>query len=203
MESTPSIKDIPHELIRIIVLSLEPIDFYFAILSCEMFYKSLTPLDVKKYRKSKRFPSFKYYSKNRPFKERRFLPNGRQDGIERRYYGNGKLDSIYYWSNGRQNGFERYYHANGRLHCEYHWTDGKKDGKFQTWYENGEKHEFENWEKGFPKGQHMKWTREGKVIQQNLCILGTWCIPFDFYSKLSYFWCIAGIFIYLWSVERL
>lgn len=64
--------------------------------------------------------------------------NGKENGIEKEYYKNGRLKRETPYTDGKANGIEKKYYENGRLKGETPYTDGKLNGVVKEYYETGE-----------------------------------------------------------------
>lgn len=64
--------------------------------------------------------------------------NGKENGIEKEYYKNGRLKRETPHTDGKANGIEKKYYENGRLKGETPYTDGKLNGVVKEYYETGE-----------------------------------------------------------------
>lgn len=95
----------------------------------------------------KRFKDFvkvKVISKTKEFfrgyKEYRYRPAGDfdgKDGILRKYYDNGVLQSEFVYKDGKLNGLCRTYYENGSIKSRENYKDDKLDGLSKVYYENG------------------------------------------------------------------
>ena len=64
--------------------------------------------------------------------------NGKENGIKKKYYKNGRLKRETPHTDGKANGIEKKYYENGRLKGETPYTDGKLNGVVKEYYETGE-----------------------------------------------------------------
>ena len=64
--------------------------------------------------------------------------NGKENGIEKEYYKNGRLKRETPYTDSKANGIEKKYYENGRLAGETPYTDGKLNGVVKEYYETGE-----------------------------------------------------------------
>jgi len=60
-----------------------------------------------------------------------------QNGILKKYYETGELQSEETYKDGKLNGLDRRYYQNGKLWQEIHYKDGKFDGEFKEYREDG------------------------------------------------------------------
>jgi antitoxin component YwqK of YwqJK toxin-antitoxin module len=77
--------------------------------------------------------------------------NGKENGIQKMWYRNGKLAEDENYINGEKNGIQKYYNEDGRLIIEENYKNNKKDGTQKYYndigilvdeynYKNGKKH---------------------------------------------------------------
>ena len=64
--------------------------------------------------------------------------NGKENGIEKEYYKNGRLKRETPYTDGELNGVEKRYYENGQLAGETPFKNGKENGVEKSYYESGQ-----------------------------------------------------------------
>jgi len=85
--------------------------------------------------------------------------NGKETGLWREYYGNGKLRYEGNYIAGKQIGLWRGYYGNGKLWYEGNYIAGKATGLWRGYYDNGKLMYEGNYINGL---KHGIW-KEGKI----------------------------------------
>lgn len=93
--------------------------------------------------------------------------NGRKDGIWKKYYQNGNLQSEITYQKGRPNGFARIYYSNGNVSEEGLWRGDKWVGEYIFYYQNGNPAYVWHYnEKGEREGEQKYFHENGEVKLQ-------------------------------------
>jgi antitoxin component YwqK of YwqJK toxin-antitoxin module len=83
------------------------------------------------------FIYYAYYSFDKPTYIMNYR-NGKKEGKEIRYYGNGIINYEQNFHEGELEGYERFYYKNGQLKQEGKFIKGKPSGRFNLYSESGE-----------------------------------------------------------------
>ena len=92
-----------------------------------------------------------------------FYKNGKQFGVEKRYYEDGSTRFTGEWVDGKEVGEHISYYKDGTIEKNGRWIDGKKVGKHQEFYENGEVAALEHYRDG-KKASGLYWDENDNEV---------------------------------------
>ena len=90
--------------------------------------------------------------------------NGKEDGIQKWYYHNGKLWRETPYKNGKEDGIAKYYSENGKLMQETSYKNGKRDGIAKYYSENGKLRSETPYKDGKLDGIEKYYSENGNLI---------------------------------------
>jgi antitoxin component YwqK of YwqJK toxin-antitoxin module len=82
-------------------------------------------------------PTKDFFKSSKEFKYRPAGDFDGKDGILRKYYDNGVLQSEFIYKDGKLNGLCRTFYENGSIKSRENYRDDKLDGLSKVYYENG------------------------------------------------------------------
>ena len=89
--------------------------------------------------------------------------NGKQNGVMKAFYNNGKVRYVRPYFNGEKHGTHVGYHRNGAKAFEYYFVNGFSEGNHKEWFNNGELAADMNYVNGKELGRQQVWRPDGKV----------------------------------------
>jgi antitoxin component YwqK of YwqJK toxin-antitoxin module len=95
--------------------------------------------------------------------ETRSYINGREDGAWKRYYEDGRLESIYRFKNGRKEGTAKIWWPNGELKSEYPFVDDEYEGNCRDWSAEGTLTRSMHYRHGHEQGLQQMWKSDGTL----------------------------------------
>ncbi|RKM92416.1 toxin-antitoxin system YwqK family antitoxin [Aquimarina sp. AD10] len=99
--------------------------------------------------------------------------NGKKHGKEQKFFFNGELAAVRFYTDGKKSGTHKGWWDNGQLEFVYHFDDnGNQIGMQQEWYSNGQLAKEFNFTNGKEDGTQKKWDFKGKIIANYLVING-------------------------------
>lgn len=96
--------------------------------------------------------------------------NGKENGIEKEYYKNGRLKRETPYTDSKANGIQKEYYENGRLKSETPYTDGKLNGVVKEYYETGELLREAPYKNGEHDGVDKRYDKDGQVREKHFYI---------------------------------
>ncbi len=88
------------------------------------------------------------------------------DGVQKAYWENGKLQSELRYENGKLNGECVWYTQNGELMKKAQYQDDVLEGLCTCWHPNGRKASEEHYVNGQLDGEARKWYDNGQLFQE-------------------------------------
>ena len=92
------------------------------------------------------------------------IADGRADGHEWRWYGDGSLESIREYAIGHKVGFHRGWWPNGARRFEGGYQDDGFHGTYKAWYASGRLAEIRTYVDGRESGLQQSWTPDGVLF---------------------------------------
>ncbi len=90
--------------------------------------------------------------------------NGKKHGKEEKFFFNGKLAAVRFYTHGKKSGTHKAWWDNGQLEFVYHFdTKGNKIGIHNEWYSNGQLAKAFNFTDGKQDGTQKMWDYNGKI----------------------------------------
>ena len=105
----------------------------------------------------------KYYPSGKLQSEDKYTNNGLA-GISKAYYENGKLLAEGNLKDGKLEGISKGYYESGKLKNEVEWKDGKQEGISKEYYESGKLLEEGNYKDGKREGISKEYYESGKLL---------------------------------------
>ena len=98
---------------------------------------------------------------------------GKKHGKEQKFFYNGRLAELRYYTNGKKSGIHKTWWDNKQLMSEYHFdTAGNYIGVQQEWYRNGQLAKEFNYTNGKEDGTQKLWDYTGKIKANYVVIHG-------------------------------
>ena len=98
--------------------------------------------------------------------------DGREHGIWKKYYANGKLQETRYFDHGNKTGAYLAWWENGRKKLEYRFDNDEYEGICREWNANGRLIKEMNYTKGYEAGRQRMFYDNGKVRSNYVIIKG-------------------------------
>jgi len=92
------------------------------------------------------------------------LVNGVEDGVERRWFSNGRPESMRTFDGGQKVGVHVGWWPNGALRFRARYDADRFDGVNEAWYETGARAQRLEYEGGHEEGLQQMWTADGALI---------------------------------------
>lgn len=146
-------------ILHLFSIITEPTTFLNLLQLNKLFYnigKEHIPIKRKQFLKFVRKELTEYY----------ILPNGKREGLYKRYYEQGPLASEHYYLQGKLHGLYRTWFPWGQLQLERHYHSGKKHGVERKWYANGQLAEKCRYVANKLRGQYHAWYPNGKLKRE-------------------------------------
>ena len=102
--------------------------------------------------------------------------NNKLDGIKKEFYPNNKIWRIIEYKNGIQNGTQKKYSLEGKIEMEISFKNGKKDGVWHYYFDSGLEAKLENWSEGLKNGEFKIMDEKGIIKMQEFYKIN---IPID------------------------
>lgn len=102
--------------------------------------------------------------------------NNKLDGIKKEFYPNNKIWRIIEYKNGIQNGTQKKYSLEGKIEMEISFKNGKKDGVWHYYFDSGFEAKLENWSDGLKNGEFKIMDEKGIIKMQEFYKIN---IPID------------------------
>ena len=102
--------------------------------------------------------------------------NNKLDGIKKEFYPNNKIWRIIEYKNGIQNGTQKKYSLEGKIEMEISFKNGKKDGVWHYYFDSGLEAKLENWYEGLKNGEFKIMDEKGIIKMQEFYKIN---IPID------------------------
>jgi antitoxin component YwqK of YwqJK toxin-antitoxin module len=102
--------------------------------------------------------------------------NNKLDGIKKEFYPNNKIWRIIEYKNGIQNGSQKKYNLEGKIEMEISFKNGKKDGVWHYYFDSGLEAKLENWSEGSKNGEFKIMDEKGLIKMQEFYKIN---IPID------------------------
>jgi antitoxin component YwqK of YwqJK toxin-antitoxin module len=102
--------------------------------------------------------------------------NNKLDGIKKEFYPNNKIWRIIEYKNGIQNGSQKKYSLEGKIEMEISFKNGKKDGVWHYYFDSGLEAKLENWSEGSKNGEFKIMDEKGLIKMQEFYKIN---IPID------------------------
>jgi len=94
----------------------------------------------------------------------RVYNNGKEEGIQREFYADGKRKSIRYFHQGKKQGLYEGWWENGQKRLEYSFIDDEYNGACKEWTEQGVMIRNMHYLKGHEEGSQKAWDTNGKLL---------------------------------------
>lgn len=88
---------------------------------------------------------------------------GREEGVFRFRYADGKLKEIRRYKAGRKTGEHNGWYENGVHRFEYHYKDDLYEGVYKEWFENGQLYRSQYFVAGHESGPQQVWAADGQI----------------------------------------
>ena len=88
------------------------------------------------------------------------------DGLKKEFYPNNKTYRIAEYSAGLQNGSQKTYANNGKLELEISFKNGKNHGAWHYYFDSGLEAKLENWSEGLMNGEFKELDEKGLILSQ-------------------------------------
>lgn len=92
--------------------------------------------------------------------------NNLLDGVKKEFYPNNKPHRIIEYSAGLQNGSQKTYGNNGKLELEIFFKNGKKHGAWHYYFDSGLEAKLESWSDGLMNGEFKELDEKGLILSQ-------------------------------------
>jgi antitoxin component YwqK of YwqJK toxin-antitoxin module len=89
---------------------------------------------------------------------------GREHGVYKKWYPNGRLMEVRVYENGKKTGIHKGYWPDGRLRFRYHFSRDLYEGYQYRWHENGQLYSRKNYSKGQEAGMQQEWDKQGNLV---------------------------------------
>lgn len=88
------------------------------------------------------------------------------DGVNKRYFFDGSLSSVYNYKNGSKEGDFKEYFYGGKVRREGNYKNGKLNGKVLYYFEDGKLSAEENYKKGNHEGVEKQYNEDGSIDKE-------------------------------------
>lgn len=88
---------------------------------------------------------------------------GREEGVFRYCYTDGKLKEIRRYKAGRKTGEHNGWYENGVHRFEYHYKDDLYEGAYKEWFANGQLYRSQYFVAGHESGPQQTWNADGQI----------------------------------------
>jgi hypothetical protein len=92
------------------------------------------------------------------------LAHGVIDGVERRWFANGRPESVRTFDTGRKVGVHLGWWPNGAVRFRTRYTDDRFDGANEAWYDSGTRSQRLEYVAGREAGRQQMWAPDGTLI---------------------------------------
>lgn len=93
------------------------------------------------------------------------IVDGKENGIAKGWYKNGKKRFERNFQNGDREGIDKGWYENGKIAFEYFFKNDKYEGSQKTFYESGNPWQLLNYKNGYEDGKQKSWSdSSGRVI---------------------------------------
>ena len=92
--------------------------------------------------------------------------NNLLDGLKKEFYPNNKPHRIAEYSAGLQNGSQKTYGNNGKLELDISFKNGKKHGAWHYYFDSGLEAKLESWSEGLMNGEFKELDEKGLILSQ-------------------------------------
>ena len=92
--------------------------------------------------------------------------NNLLDGPKKEFYPNNKIHRITEYSAGLQNGSQKTYGNNGKLELDISFKNGKKHGTWHYYFDSGLEAKLESWSEGLMNGEFKELDEKGLILTQ-------------------------------------
>ena len=101
-----------------------------------------------------------------------FFVNGLQEGIETKYFPNGKVRTVSGYLKGELHGVVQEYDEKGTLISTVSWKFGKQDGEMRENYPNGNLKSISSWKDNKQQGKTIFYGEDGRITERALWFRG-------------------------------
>ncbi len=105
-----------------------------------------------------------YNSIQKNIKSTCFYKKGKKNGVEKRWYLNGQLNSLRTYTESVKTGIHQGWWKNGKQKFIYHFNEvGEYQGSVKEWYSSGMLYRDFNYSRGKEEGSQKMWKRNGNL----------------------------------------
>lgn len=89
--------------------------------------------------------------------------NGKENGIQRKWYPDGHLSEVRYYEAGLKTGTHKGFWNNGKPKFTYHFDKDLYEGPQYKYYEDGRPYTLKNYKNGQEEGMQQEWNQQGNL----------------------------------------